>query len=651
MAEYLLKITGSNEVVNIVYYDGTGSFDAPDGYYFEVLTVDQNLISMSYFVSESFAPESLDDIPYYHGNISGIFSGELTGSILVNGKLFDNIFNETAFGELLLLSGSDIGYASQSNGFYASENNIQLPISNLNYEKQHRYYDVLNNIIDNNISNYVITFKNKYDPEVNFQYLVLNTELTSSGTSSYYDIQGSVVYTSSFEKYGINPFFENHKNHNPEWHIDFDLGDKPIVGQVYVNGDKLEKVLNQTKYGQILYNPSTNTEVFPTLHHFTTSIPANEWSSTSPIRIAISNILQGQYTAGFYFEWALNNILENGLIGSIIRFESDVWPLTYKFFEITNIIEYGWDNTGYFYRTIKTTTPIYDASLSTKWPAGSPPVDPVKYYEMEVTELASSTDALDYNIMPEENEFFNVDFEFEESRSLEIIYIDDSKDWTMPAWATKLTVICIGAGGGGGGGGAGYLHEYPHGMWTEFSDNDIPRTIGKKIGHDIIMGGGGGAGGNIAWTVYDNVPPGTKFIATVGEGGLGSRGCWPDEELEFLLEDVSTYRGDIRKSLTEFIFPQQLQTRKSMSAYSDYMTKVIKVKDSAIRGITAPNSFFKPFNAGDNGGYTSFKSKLTTGYQVDVSADGGIGGVTGTGIRHYVHQYHLICWSDEHGYI
>jgi hypothetical protein len=249
MAEYLLKITGSNEVVNIVYYDGTGSFDAPDGYYFEVLTVDQNLISMSYFVSESFAPESLDDIPYYHGNISGIFSGELTGSILVNGKLFDNIFNETAFGELLLLSGSDIGYASQSNGFYASENNIQLPISNLNYEKQHRYYDVLNNIIDNNISNYVITFKNKYDPEVNFQYLVLNTELTSSGTSSYYDIQGSVVYTSSFEKYGINPFFENHKNHNPEWHIDFDLGDKPIVGQVYVNGDKLENALGKTKTG------------------------------------------------------------------------------------------------------------------------------------------------------------------------------------------------------------------------------------------------------------------------------------------------------------------------------------------------------------------------------------------------------------------
>jgi hypothetical protein len=231
----------------------------------------------------------------------------------------------------------------------------------------------------------------------------------------------------------------------------------------------------------------------------------------------------------------------------------------------------------------------------------------------------------------------------------------------MPDWANKLTVICIGAGGGGGGGGAGNLHEYPHGMWTKFEDNRIPATVGREMGHDIIFGGGGGAGGNIAWTEYKNVPAGTKFTANIGLGGAGGLGCENQENMDYVFVHGPKSRYyteyDYAKLLfLNYCFPQGIQENKALDSYEYFQDALLDKDDTRIQSITRPRLEFErttaPFvtNGGD-GGYTSFKSTLPTGYQVHVSADGGLGGANGFGIKNYWHQYHTICWDPQHNYV
>ena len=87
MSLYLLKISGSNEVENIFEWNGSGSLTAPSGYVFELYT--------SASVTSYSSSTALE---LFGGSFAGLFTGELSGSILLNGKTFDEVINETKYG-------------------------------------------------------------------------------------------------------------------------------------------------------------------------------------------------------------------------------------------------------------------------------------------------------------------------------------------------------------------------------------------------------------------------------------------------------------------------------------------------------------------------------------------------------------------------
>ena len=229
MAKYLLKISGSNNIVNTIEWDGTGSLTPPTGYVFEA-SISGSSSSINYL------PTSSDDhMPSFYGNLSGVFSGDLIGSVRLNGKEIDTIFNETKFGELRFVGSDNPSIISQSKGFYFSENNLKLSVSNLEYDKECNYTSVFDKIINEQISNYKLTLKYKPKPSINIQYIVTNTELTSSGTSSYYNISAVSINSSSVSI--LDPFsgsfYVNQEYYGSNWYVDFDLGNDAIVGRVY----------------------------------------------------------------------------------------------------------------------------------------------------------------------------------------------------------------------------------------------------------------------------------------------------------------------------------------------------------------------------------------------------------------------------------
>jgi len=688
MSTYILKVSSSGEYINKIQWDGISPITISPSHSLELY----DYTSSAYI---PFSSESIYDTSAIQEQATiNIFSGRLEDPILLNGKPIKRLFTDTNDGVLQLISGSQGDLIVNNSGSFILDdfdntNNIFMSLYNYELESQLYYSSSISRIIDNNIKDYILNLNHEL---VNYSYLVKNTEITSSTSGSYLKLDVEEIYKKSNKVNETANSTTHQQLINFAWDVDFDLGDKAQSGKFYgdffgnadlisasidsliVNGPvnisgslvvNGSDVLNpfSANYGRLkfdAYSYDVTDECTPT-NYFRfdrDALGLDKWDEASPEKIALSMSSISDYSIDqAEYRRLMINIVQNRL-KSIINLSQVLVPASYKKFKILNAKIYAkqfrQDLPPLYYKMEWGKTwelldmeivpdlrfdelPSLDPNSSNNW---------YEYIEFDVKQIETSRGLT--SAPSHDDEFsFNIETGVPDD-GVEIVYLDDSGEWEMPAWASKLTVICIGAGGGGGGGGAGYLHEYPHGMWTKFSDYNIPSTVGRTIGHDIIMGGGGGAGGNIAWSKYTDVPRGTVFTHTIGEGGRGSRGCYPNEELEFLFaeEDYS-----IRQAVTNFIFPQQMQTIQSMYAHADYKYKVeIDRKDVGIKGITALDSF-NPFYAGDNGGYTSFKSKLTTGYQVDVSADGGIGGVTGTGVRHYVHQYHLICWDRWHGYI
>lgn len=586
MSKYLLKITGSNDIVNIVEWNETGSLEAPLGYVFEpFVTGSTDFINYITDTTQS-------NLPSFYGEMGGYFTGELTGSIKYNGKTFEEFINETQYGSIGIISGSDINILNRP-GYVSliSENNVILPISFA--DSGSSYNRALNRITDENISNYLLKFK--LDQNTELQYLINQTVLTSSGELNYYNLDGVLQSTSSLNGNTFEEYFNISNTHGSPWYLDFDLGDNPIVGQIYVDGDKLEDVIKTaprkyTKfrfnedpwdsdlvpYGTVGTNPFNNYFVFNEQSSIYGEYGDQSWKLSKPTKIRIDmKPLDASTASDIDFNNKLFKILQGKLVGSIIKFIQDLGQdagtSAYKEFEIISMFyrESRYENVGgtqqeFFFGmdwgdagfTENDEYSFYfDRLTSNPKQHYYPTNDRLGFFELEVRQINPATNYI-YTQTPEHDDEFFVSVE-PKVYSREIYFITSSTSWGIPAWAEQLEFYCVGAGGGGGGGASGYQHDYNGASFDQPMIKNGIRTLNERytdegagfygIGHDIITGGGGGAGGNIAYKVLykknEDFYANERLTLLVGTGGKGGQGGNPVNDVRYSSSPSNTFES------------------------------------------------------------------------------------------------------------
>jgi hypothetical protein len=232
MSKYLLKVSGSNQIVNVVDWDGIGSLIAPSGYEFEPF-VTESVDFINYF--EEYTEETIEKL---YGELEGKFTGELTGSITINGKTFQQIINETPFGEMRITDDFNINSVSSSNSFFVSGSTISLPKYNNTSETYELFFD---SIIRNDVKNYKITFNKTSNPNEKLSYIISDTEIINDGGFEYIKLSVSnisgrdlVTTQSILNPTTPNDFFyrDEHSSHE-NYYIDFSLSTDLQVGKFY----------------------------------------------------------------------------------------------------------------------------------------------------------------------------------------------------------------------------------------------------------------------------------------------------------------------------------------------------------------------------------------------------------------------------------
>ena len=250
MAKYFLKLSGSNDIEGIIEWDGVSSYTPPPGYTLELVTT---TASINYNPSSSLYTD-----PVFGGKLFGEFSGELTGSITINGKTIDDILNETPYGTLTLYSSSMKNISVKSGSFKINNSSsLFLPLVNNNTEYYQNYSSSLVNIINAEIKDYIVTLKNKENSFALVQFLVSNTEITSSVSASisnnFYKLSGNKItdnISSLINQSSIDSYSDYYGS---EWYIDFDLREKE---------KGIEKLSNNGKRKIIqFFTSSTNIQI------------------------------------------------------------------------------------------------------------------------------------------------------------------------------------------------------------------------------------------------------------------------------------------------------------------------------------------------------------------------------------------------------
>lgn len=228
MSTYLLKLTGSNEIVNIFEWDGLTDLSFPSIY-----TIEPFVTSSTDFIMNPTS--SLDSIKDYAGNFYGDFYGNLSGSISINGTPIVDVLNGTDFGILRFLSGSDANVDFFDSRFILdnleSPTTIVLPLTSSYTEYEYNYSGSLNRILNDNDTNHIVKLINRLDPSKKMEFLVNNSEITGSNVS----LGITQVYNSVYNDVYFNVTQSNYLDvlNTSEWYIDFDLGDNTQVGNFY----------------------------------------------------------------------------------------------------------------------------------------------------------------------------------------------------------------------------------------------------------------------------------------------------------------------------------------------------------------------------------------------------------------------------------
>ena len=553
MSLYLLKVSGSNEVENIFEWNGSGSLTAPSGYVFELYT--------SASVTNYSSSTALE---LFGGSFAGLFTGELSGSILLNGKTFDEVVNETKYGSLVLLSysGSDIGLVSSSNGFIVSGSNIKMSLNNLENDKQYNYITTLSSSLSGSLSgsltNSLLRFTQHAGSD-KLEYFINSVEISSSGTSSYANLQVTELYNSIKDYYSTYSasvdIFED--VYYSQWFVDFDLYNKPIVGQVYVNGDKLEKTLNKTDFGMLRYDGySQNVSQSSGRTYFRFNSGSDDyndyywWNNVSPTKIVLNEYSlwydDEMYIVGDYRN-ILEDIIKNKLEDSVLTLRQVNAPVRYKSFKIKSGSLYERGSRSHisttFYPSLGWGSASYElidgsskfSHLGQVSPGrGTDPYEWDGYFYLEVEQIATN-DALTVGLNSGDQFFVDIFSTKEKGKRKEIYVLTSSIAFTIPDWVHEITMYAVGAGGGGGGGSNGYGHPTDIGY--------IKPSNQQLVGYEYVIGGGGGAGGSVSISKFDirsatgKIGRGDTINILVGSGGNpGSGSRFADE-----VPPLSTY--------------------------------------------------------------------------------------------------------------
>ena len=214
MAIYELRVSSSNELINIIKWDGISTYTTESG------TILVPYTTESYIQNTS----SVEFVPGYIGNIGGNFNGNLTEKTFFNEKPLSSKFNETQYGELIYTSSISGGNPSSSYfsldkswEYYLTSSNsgslytLTLPVYNVDTYKDFKYRNILQNIITYNKINSIIKLNSKYGFEYKYLKIVGITNPTASVVSS------SII---SFEVEELDSSNEKPKN-NEQFNIDF----------------------------------------------------------------------------------------------------------------------------------------------------------------------------------------------------------------------------------------------------------------------------------------------------------------------------------------------------------------------------------------------------------------------------------------------
>jgi hypothetical protein len=236
MSRYLVKSNQNNDILTVIEWDGLSPIYSGSNYILELETTSS--YSSSYF--EPTINITGSGLPLFSGEFDGIFSGELTGSITINGVDLKNVIETTEYGYLSYFSGSGSELIDTLNGivinsssyfaFNQTENPTEIVL--LNALPSPTYSSSLSRIIDDGISNYIFKLK-EFDTPSFKEYLVSDTQILSNNNIKYtvLTVNESISYTDEY--YYSGSLINYGRLKNSQWHIDFDLGDKAQSGKFY----------------------------------------------------------------------------------------------------------------------------------------------------------------------------------------------------------------------------------------------------------------------------------------------------------------------------------------------------------------------------------------------------------------------------------
>lgn len=287
-------------------------------------------------------------------------------------------------------------------------------------------------------------------------------------------------------------------------------------------------LFGETQFGRLRFDAySTAVTASPLRNYFRfeDDMQVTDWQSTDIRRIALSghNLTSGDSKI---YENKLNEIIRDAWEGSTITLtQVDSNGETYKTFTILSgsyIERRNTEGSNFISRQQEwgTLNVVGGVGLSDKFNYYDGIYNqelqyyPAKYYEFYVTESASATGS---QILPDQGDHFFVNIENNSGVRLNRYEFKTSDSFTIPKWAKKTTVICVGAGGGGGSGMVAWS-DYWEPFYKHVTDN------AEKIDcASITIGGGGGAGGNVKFKTFNSteLPPGSKCSIQIGTGGFG----------------------------------------------------------------------------------------------------------------------------------
>lgn len=226
MSQYLLKISGSNEIESIFEWDGSGSLTPPPEYEIELLT-NSELEYISY-IDITQQTSSIDESQNLSVGLHyGMFSGNIISST-INGLSLGYHINATEYGQLSEVhkdSLTENSYISQSWFSVIDDNTIMLSDTNGSY----RYENILSEIIKNNEKNYVLSLIRDTIGSETAEFIVKNTEQIENGIYSMYQLTVDNINYISSSLFNAT-FIQNEKI---PWNIDFKFNTSNDISSEY----------------------------------------------------------------------------------------------------------------------------------------------------------------------------------------------------------------------------------------------------------------------------------------------------------------------------------------------------------------------------------------------------------------------------------